>query len=226
VIIDVLIVLVVAATAWLGFQRGLVQPLLAELLALGTLLVILHNRSSFAAVAAAFFHASGFLAVVVAAVMAGLMGYLGARVGGMIRKMPVVTGVDGFLGVWLQALFGIGLCYVIISGIIVMDRAFSPISTQNVNAAQLGALERELSANAFTSGAVDRHELRSFEARAARPGGVAVADLPGLSVLQGLQRDLLEPQLASSHLARLVMSVGRHIPGMGPFGPQDIPARR
>ena len=48
-IIDVLIVLVVIATAYVGFQRGLVQPLLAELFALATGLLLLRNRTGFAA---------------------------------------------------------------------------------------------------------------------------------------------------------------------------------
>jgi hypothetical protein len=226
VIIDVLIVLVVLATAWVGFQRGLVQPLMAELFALGTGLVILHNRSGFAAATQAFFHANGVLTVLIGLVIAGLMGYLGARLGGAIHKMPVVRGVDGFLGVWLQALFGVGLLYVLISGIVVMDRAFAPLTATSINAAQLQSVERQLGANPFTSGLVDGDQLRSFEARAARPGGVKVADLPGLSGLQALQRDFLRPQLTGSRLAPFVMNVGRHIPGLGPFGPGDLPGRK
>ena len=225
-IIDVLILVVVIATAWIGFQRGLVQPLLAELLALATILIILHNRSGFAAAMQALFHANGLLSALIALVLAGLMGYLGARLGGAIHKMPVVRGVDGCLGVWLQALFGIGLMYVLLSGIIVMDRAFAPLTAATVNAAQLRTLERQLGANAFTSSVVDGHDLQPFDARARKPGGVRVADLPGIGALQSVQRDVLQPQLAGSHLAPLVMNVGRRIPGLGPFGPRDLPTRR
>jgi hypothetical protein len=225
VIIDLLIVLAVVAAAWVGFQRGMVQPLLAELFALGTLLVILHNRDGFAALVQAFFRANGALAAIIAVVLAVLMGYLGARIGGAIHKMPVVRGVDGFLGLWLQVLFAIGFCYVLISGIIVTDHAFAPITSTNVNAAQLRVLERQLGSNAFTSGAVDGTALQRQERQAAKPGGVPVADLPGVSTLQGLSRDFLVPQLAGSHLAPFIMNVGRHIPGMGPFGPRDLPKR-
>src|SRR5262249_11854990 len=82
VIIDALIVLVVVGAAWVGFQRGLVQPLLAELFVLATVLILLHNRDGFAAATEALFHTGGFLAVAVAIVIAGLMGYVGARLGG------------------------------------------------------------------------------------------------------------------------------------------------
>jgi hypothetical protein len=226
VIIDLLIVVVVLVTAWVGFQRGLVQPLLAELFALATGLLILRNRDGFAALTGALFHANGFLSVLIALVLAGLMGYLGVRLGGAIHKMPVVRGVDGFLGVWLQALFGVALLYVLISGIIVLDKAFTPITAPSMNAVQLQALERQLGSNPFTSSVVDGGQLRPYDARAAKPGGVKVSDLPAVSTLQTLQRDLLEPQLAGSRLAPFVMNVGRRIPGLGPYGPRDLPARK
>jgi hypothetical protein len=224
-IIDVLILLVVVGTAWVGFQRGLVQPLLAELFALITLLVILHNRSAFVAATDALFHLGAFLAVLVALVFAGLLGYFGARIGGSIHRMPVVRGVDGFLGVWVQALFGIAICYLLISGIIITDRAFTPVTTQNVNTAQLTTLERQLSSNPFTSTVLDSRDVQIFNALAAKPGGVQLASVPGLGTLQSVGRDILEPQLAGSHLAPFVMTVGHRIPGLGSFTSRDLPRR-
>jgi hypothetical protein len=226
VIIDVLIVLVVVGAAWVGFQRGLVQPLLAELFALVTILVILHNRSAFAATTDALFHTGAFLAVIVALVRAILMGYVGARLGGSIHRMPVVRGVDGFLGVWVQALFGIAICYLLISGVIVTDRAFTPLIAPNVSAAQLRALERQLSSNLFTSTVLDGRDVQTFNTRAAKPGGVQLSDVPGLGVLQSVSRDILAPQLAGSRLAPFVMTVGHRIPGLGPYGSRDLPRRR
>jgi hypothetical protein len=226
VIIDILIVLVVIGAAWLGFQKGLVQPFLAELLALGTILVILHNRTAFLGFTQALFHANAVLAVFMALVIAVVMGYLGARLGGAIHRMPVVQGVDGFFGLGVQVLLAIAFCYVLISGIIVMKVAFTPVTGPTVNASQLTALERELASNPFTSSAVDEQDLQSFDGQAARQGGVRVADLPGIGQLEGIYRDLLQPQAAGSRLAPAVMSVGRHIPGLGHYGPKDLPRRR
>src|SRR5262245_31339943 len=134
----------------MGFQRGLLQPLLAEVLALGTLLLILHHRAGFLGLTETLFHANVVLAFLMAIVLALVMAYVGARLGGAIHKMPVVRGVDGFLGIWLQVLLGIAFCYVLISGIIVMDVAFTPITTPTVNAAQLAGLEGQLDSNPFT----------------------------------------------------------------------------
>ncbi len=224
-IFDILIVLIVVGAAWLGFQKGLIQPLLAEILGLGTLLVILHNRTGFLTLTETMFHANAVLAFFMAIVIAVIMAFVGARLGGAIRKMPVVQGVDGFVGLGLQTLFGVAFCYVLISGIIVMGTAFSPLTNPTINAAQLAALERTLSSNTFTASAVDDSELRSFTSRAAK-GGVRVADLPGIGPLQGLYSDILRPQLAGSHLAPAIMSAGRHIPGLGKYGPRDLPRRR
>ena len=224
-IIDILIVLVVIGAAWLGFQKGLIQPLLAEVLALGTLLLVLHHRTGFLQLTVALFHANAVLAVFMAIVIAVVMGYLGGRLGAAIHKMPVVRGVDGFFGLGVQVLLAVAFCYVLISGIIVMDVAFTPLTSPTVNAGQLAALERELDSNPFTSSAVDSGDLRGFEGRA-RQGGVRVADLPGIGQLQGLYRDLLQPQVAGSRLAPAIMGVGRHIPGLGRYGPKDLPRRR
>jgi hypothetical protein len=224
-IIDVLIVLVVVGAAWVGFQRGLVQPLMAELFALITLLIILHNRSAFVSATDAMFHVGAFLAVLVALVLAGVMGYFGARIGGSIHRMPVVRGVDGFLGVWLQALFGIAICYLVISGIIVSNRAFARLTAATANVTQLQSLEGALSSNPFTSTVLDGHDVQTFNARAAKPGGVQVADVPGLGTLQSLTRDVLYPQLSGSHLASFVMTVGHHIPGLGSLTSADLPRR-
>ena len=224
-IIDVLIVLVVVGAAWIGFQRGLVQPLLAELFALVTLLVILHNRSAFTSAADALVHVGAFLAVVFALVLSVAAGYLGGRLGGSIHRMPVVRGVDGFLGVWLQALFGIAICYLLISGIIVSNRAFTPLTASTVNSTQLRALERQLGSNLFTSTVLDGRDVQRFNALAAKPGGVKLEDVPGVTQLQSISRDILSPQLAGSRLAPFVMNVGRRIPGLGSFGPRDLPRR-
>lgn len=225
-IIDVLIVLIVLGAAWVAFQRGLIQPLLAELLALGTLLIIYHNRSGFLALTGAVLHANAVLAFFLALILAAVLGYAGAQVGGIIHKMPVVRGVDGFLGLWVQTIFGIGLCYLLISGMIVMDRTFTPISTPTVNVTQLQTIERQLSSNLFTAGLVDSHDLQPYQAQATKTGSVQLADLPAIGQFQNIYKDFVKPQLAGSRLAPAVMSIGHRIPGLGHLTSKDLPKRR
>lgn len=225
-IIDVLIVLIVLGAAWVGFQRGLVQPLLAEVLALGTLIFIYRNRTGFMAFTGAVLHANPILAFFLALVLASILGFAGAQVGGIIRKMPAVQGVDGFLGLWVQTIFGIALCYLLISGMIVMDKTFTPISTPTVNLSQLQDIERQLGSNLFTAGLVDSNDLQPYQAQAKKSGSVQLADLPAIGQFQTLFRDLIRPQLAGSHLAPPIMSVGHHIPGLGQYTSRDLPRKR
>jgi len=225
VIIDILVFAVVLGAAWVGFQRGLIQPLLAELLALGTLILIYRNRTGWLSLTGALFHANGVLALFLAVMLAAVLGYAGAQVGGIIRKMPVVLGVDGFLGFPVQTVFGIALCYLLISGMVVMDKTFAPISTPTVNLTQLRAIERQLSANLFTGGLVDSHDLQPYQAQAQKAGSVQVADLPAIGQFQSIYKDLLRPQLAGSHLAPPVMSIGHRIPGLGHLTSKDLPKK-
>ena len=224
-IIDILIVVVVLGAAWLGFQRGLVQPFLIELLVLGTLIIIYRNRNGFLALTGAFLHGNAVLAVFVALVLAGIMGYVGAQLGGIIHKMPVVRGADGFVGLWAQTIFGIALCYLLISGMIVMDKTFTPIKAPTVNAAQLQTIERQLGSNLFTAGLVDSHDLQPYQAQASK-GAVKLSDLPAIGQFQAVYGDFLGPQLAGSRLAPFVVNVGRHIPGLGSFSRKDLPQSR
>ncbi len=224
-IIDILIVLIVIGAAWLGFQRGFIQPFLIELLSLGALIFIYRNRNGFLDLTGAILHANAVLAFFLALALAAVMGYIGAQLGGIVHKMPVVMGPDGFAGLPGQFLFGIGLCYLLISGVIVMNKTFTPLTAPTVNATQLQVIERQLSSNLFTAGLVDSRDLQPYQAQA-KKGTVKLADLPAIGQFQSLSHDFLEPQLASSRLAPAVMSVGRRIPGLGHYTSRDIPKKR
>src|SRR5262249_53687974 len=86
-------------------------------------------------------------------------------------------------------------------------------------------IEHQLGGNAFTSAVLDGNQQATLNALAAKPGGLKLGDVAIISQLQSTTRDLLAPQLAASHLAPVVMNIGRHIPGLGPFGPTDTPKR-
>jgi len=227
VLIDLLILAVVGGAAWVGFRNGMIQPLLAEVLGLGTLFfLLLAHREGWFAFVQAVLHGNAVLAVFLALVLAVGFGYLGARLGGAIKRMPVVQGADGFFGIFLQTLIGVGFCYVLISGLIAMDKAFTP-STTTVSAVQLQGMEQRLRTNPFTASAVNSVALEPFLAQAGKPAGVRVADLPGIGALEGMYSTFLRSQLAGSHLAPAVMTVGRRLPGLGhTYTSRDLPSRR
>lgn len=222
-IIDIVIALIVLGAAWFGYQRGLLQPLLTELFALLTLLLIVGNRDAFAAIAEQLFHANALVAGLMAVVIVALVGYLGYRVGGAIHRMPAVRGVDGFFGVWFQALAAILFCYLLVSGIIVLGRALGPVvSSPTLNRSQLELVQQSLETNPFTGTLIDSRSMDRLDAQA-RGGGVRSSEIPVLGGMQGMYLDFLRPQLAGSRLAPLVLGLGQHFPGVGRYGPADIP---
>jgi len=224
VIIDILIVLMVVGAALVGFQKGFIQPLLAELLFVVTLLVLLDNRNAYLAFMQGVFHANAVIAVFVALILAAVFGYVGARLGGLVHRMPSVRGWDGFLGIIIQALVAVVIAYSIISTMIVLDRAVGPsVNNSALTLAQARGLQKELESNAFTAPLGDSADFRALLTRATKPGGAHITDAAGLNQVVTLYQDLFLPQLERSRLAPMVMGIGDHVPFFGHFGPQDLP---
>lgn len=223
-IIDILIVLMVVGAALVGFQKGFIQPLLAELLFIGTLLILLGNRNAYVAFMRGVFHANAVIAVFAALIIAAVLGYVGVRVGGLVHRMPSVRGWDGFLGIIVQALVAVVIAYGIISTMIVLDRAAGPsVNNSALTVAQAKSLQKQLESNAVTAPLGDSADFRALLAQAAKPGGAHITDAAQLNQVVTLYQDLFLPQLERSRLAPLVMRIGDHVPFVGHFGPRDLP---
>ena len=124
-IIDILVALMVLGAAFVGFQRGFIQPLLGEILFVGWLLFLLNNRDAYMTFMSGVLHANAFVAVFVALIIAGVFSYAGLRLGGIVHRMPSVRGWDGFFGVFVQALAATVLAYGLLSAMVVMDRSIA-----------------------------------------------------------------------------------------------------
>ena len=201
-IIDIFVALTVLSTAFVGFQRGFIQPLLAEILFVGTLLVLLNNRDTFLGFMKDVFHASAFIAVLAALIIATVFSYAGIRAGGIIHRMPSVRGWDGFLGVFVQALAAVVLAYGLLSAMVVVDRAVRPAANNAaLSVAQVRVLKKELDSNALTAPLGDSQDFKALLRSAAKPGGGHLTDAAQLDQVQSLYQDLFRPQLQSSRLA-------------------------
>jgi hypothetical protein len=226
VIFDILIVLAVLGAAFVGFQRGFIQPLLAEVLALGSLLILLDNRDGYLAFVSGVLRGNAAVAVVLALVIAGLLGYAGWRAGRLIHRMPSVRGWDGFLGVFVQALVAVLFLYALFSAMLVVGRAGSPSAkTGTLTAAQARLVQQQLDSNRLTAPLGQSPEFRALLRQAAKPGGARVTQAAQLNEVETTYQDLLSPQLAGSRLAPVVMGIGDHVPGYGHFGARDLPER-
>jgi hypothetical protein len=225
-IIDVLVALMVLGAAFVGFRKGFIQPLLAEILFVGSLLFLLNNRDAYMTFMGGVFHANAFIAVFAALILAAVLGYVGLRVGGIVHRMPSVRGWDGFLGVFVQALVATVLAYGLISAMVVMDKAVATtVNSTTVTVAQAHSLQKELETNSLTAPLADSREFRALLSQASRPGGGRLSNAGQLNQVLTLYTDIFRTQLQTSRLAPWVMRVGQHIPGVGHFGPKDLPRR-
>jgi len=225
-IIDIFVALMILGAAFVGFQKGFIQPLLAEVLFVGSLLLLLDNRDAYLTFVKGVLHANAFIAVFAALIIATVFSYAGIKVGGIIHRMPSVRGWDGFLGVFVQALAAVVFAYGLISAMVVVGRALRPaVNNAAVTLAQARAIRKQLEANALTAPLTDSQNFQTLLSRAAKPGGAHLTDAKQLDQIQALYQNLFRPQLQRSRLAPWVMRIGEHVPGVGHFGPADLPGR-
>ncbi len=223
--IDIAVGLALLAAIWIGYQRGVVQPLLVEIFFLLAILLIFRDRHAYMDAMQRYLHASAVLAVFLALVVAVVAGFIGGQIGATIHQMPVVRGVDGFLGVFVHAGFVVLVSYLLLSALVTLDKAFGPtLSAASLTAKQASALAAQLQSNPLTSMLVSEQDLAKLQAQAKQPGGAQMAAVPQLDQLQSLYGQFLEPQLAGSRSAPIILGIGQRIPVLGRVGPRDLPA--
>ena len=224
-ILDIVIAVVFVAAVVVGFQRGILTPLLTEIGFLGALIVILRDRQSYASLIERLVHTdTPVLPVVFAVVIALVAGFVGGQIGGRLSRLSLIRGIDGFLGVFLHALVAIVFLYFLVGALVVADEAFVPLeSAVKLTLAQVDTLRTTLDMNPVTGALGDSHSIADLQTQAKRPGGATLSSAPQLKAAELFYDDFLQPQLRSSHLAIWVLRVGSHIPFIGRVGPADLP---
>jgi len=224
-VLDIFIAVVFVAAVVIGFQRGVIAPFLAEVGFIGTLIVILLNRTPFANTIEKITHTNTpVLPVVAAVVIAIVLAYVGGFIGGRVHRMPVVRGVDGFLGLFLHTLLSVLFLYLVVGALVVANKSFTPIeSATKLSFAQVDRLREELALNPITGALGDSHSMHALQTQARGSGGATLSSAPQLKAAELFFDDFLNPQLRSSHLAIWVLRVGSHIPLAGHIGPADLP---
>jgi uncharacterized membrane protein required for colicin V production len=223
-VLDIVIAVIFVAAVVVGFQRGLLQPLLAEAAFLAALVIILRNRQGFAALIERLLHTdTPVLPVVIAVIIAIIAGFLGGQVGIRLHRMPVVRGVDGFLGVFLHALTAVIFLYLVVSALVVANLAFTPLlNAAKLTLAQVDTLRATLEMNPLTGALGDSHSMRDLQAEARSPNGATLSSAPQLKAAELFFDDFLQPQLRSSRLDVWVLRIGVRIPVIGHIGPADL----
>ena len=222
--IDIAIVVALLVAIYVGYQRGVVQPLLVEIFFLIALLIIIRDRHAYQAAMEKYLHTNAVLDVFLALIVAVVAGFVGGQIGAMIHRMPVVRGIDGFLGVFVHAGFVVLISYVLLSALVAFDKAFSPtVNAATLTVKQVQTLQSNIEGNPLAAFFVDEKDLSKLHQESTQPGGARLETVSQLSQLQNFYEQFLQPQLASSRAAPIIMSIGQKIPVIGHVGPKDLP---
>ena len=223
VIIDIIVVLVLVIALITGYQRGVIQPLLAEIFFFGTLLLVFRFHDQYTNEMQKLLHLTPVLSVFVALILAVVAGAIGGGIGGAFHRMEAIRGVDGLLGVFVHVLVTLVVVYLAVSALVVLDNAFEPaIKSASLTLSQVDQLENEILSNPITAVMVSKTDLATLKTQAAKAGGAHLDQVAGIHQLQQIYSDFIQPQLHGSRIVPYVLGFGRHLPFIGHVGPSDL----
>ncbi len=222
-IIDIVIVLVVVVALITGFQRGVIQPLMAEIFFFGTLLAVFRFHDQYTTEMQKLLHLTPVLSVFVALIIAVVLGAVGGAIGGMFHRMEAIRGVDGLLGVFVHGLVTLVVIYLAVSALVTLDNAFEPaLKSANLTLTQVNQLQSQILSNPITAALVSKSDLAALKAAAAKNNAAHLDSVGGIHQLQQIYTDFLQPQVHSSRIVPFILGFGSHLPFIGHVGPGDL----
>ena len=218
-----MIVLALVVALVTGFQRGVIQPLMAEIFFFGTLLAVFRFHEQYTDQMQKLLHLTPVLAVFVALILAVVLGAVGGAIGGLFHRMEAIRGVDGLLGVFVHGVVTLVVVYLGISALVTLDNAFEPaIKSANLTLAQVNQLENQVLSNPITAAMVSSSDLKALKDSAAKSNSAHLDSVAGIHQLQQIYTDFLQPQLHSSRIVPFILGFGQRLPFIGRVGPDDL----
>jgi len=216
-------VLVLVIALILGFQRGVIQPLMAEIFFFGTLLAVFRFHDQYTTEMQKLLHLNAVLSVFVALILAVIMGAIGGAIGGAFHRLEAIRGVDGLLGVFVHVGVTVIVVYLALSALVTLDNAFQPVlKSASLTLTQVNQLENQILSNPITSAMVSKSDMQTLKNNAVKNNAAHLDSVGGIHQLQQIYSDFLQPQLHSSRTVGVILSIGRHLPFIGHVGPSDL----
>jgi len=223
VILDILIVVIIAVSLFLGYQRGVIQPLMAEIFFFGTLLVVFRFHDQYTAQVDKLLHLNAVVAIFLALILAVIMGAIGGAIGGAFHRVEAIRGIDGLLGIFVNAVVTLVVIYLAISALVALDNAFEPtLNRASLTLQQVNDLEQWLASNPVTAAMVSKEDLQTLKDAANKPAGASIDAVAGIHQLRQIYVDFLQPQLHGSRTVPFILGFGSKIPVIGHVGPSDL----
>jgi uncharacterized membrane protein required for colicin V production len=222
-IIDVVVVLILIVALIFGYQRGVIQPLMAEIFFFGTLLAVFRFHEGYTTAMFKYLHLNAVLAVFVALILAVVLGAIGGAIGGAFHRLEQIRGIDGLLGIFVHVLVTLVVVYLAVSALVTLDNAFEPaLKSASLTLTQVNQLEAQILSNPITAAMVSKSDLQALKTAAAKSSGAHLDSVGGIHQLQQIYTDFLQPQLHSSRTVPVILGIGQHLPVIGHVKPSDL----
>lgn len=221
--IDIAIAFLVLIALFLGYQRGVIQPLMAEIFFFGTLLLVFRFHDQYTTEMEKLVHLNAVFSVFAALIAAVILGAVGGAIGGAFHRMEAIRGIDGLLGVFVHVVVMLIVIYLGISALVTLDNAFVPtVNKANLTLDQVNQLESQILSNPITAALVSKDDLAALKKSASSASGASINSVNGIKQLDQIYTNFLEPQLHSSRAVPIILSIGQHLPLIGHVGPGDL----
>jgi len=221
--IDIAIGLLIVVALFLGYQRGVIQPLMAEIFFFGTLLLVFRFHDQYTTQMEKLVHINPVISIFVALIAAVILGAIGGAIGGAFHRMESIRGIDGLLGVFIHVVVMLVVIYLGISALVTLDNAFVPtVNKATLTLDQVNQLESTILSNPITSALVSKDDLAALKKAAETTNGANIQSINGIKQLQQIYTGFLEPQLHSSRAVPIILAIGQHLPLIGHVGPNDL----
>jgi len=221
--IDIAVGLLILLALFLGFQRGVVQPLMAEIFFFGTLLIVFRFHDQYTSEMQKIAHLNPVVSVFAALILAVILGAVGGAIGGAFHRMDAIRGIDGLLGVFVHVAVTLVIIYLGISALVTLDNAFVPtLNKATLTLAQVNDLENKILSNPITAAMVSKEDLAALKSAAEKTNAAHLDSIGGIHQLQLFYTGFFEPQLHSSRTVPIILSIGHRLPFIGHTGPDDL----
>ena len=222
-VIDIAVAVLILIALFLGYQRGVIQPLMAEIFFFGTLLLVFRFHDQYTSEMEKIAHLNAVISIAVALIAAVILGAVGGAIGGAFHRMEAIRGIDGLLGIFVHVVVMLVVIYLGISALVTLDNAFVPTVNQaSITLTQVNQLESVILSNPITAALVSKDDLASLKKAAQTTSGANIESINGIKQLRQIYTGFLEPQLHSSHTVPIILSIGQHLPLIGHVGPGDL----
>ncbi len=222
-IIDIIVAILLIVALIVGYQRGVIQPLMAEIFFFGTLLVVFRFHDQYTNEMQKLLHLNAVLSVFVALILAVILGAVGGAIGGAFHRMQAIRGVDGLLGIFVHGVVTLVVVYLAVAALVTLDNAFEPaLRTATLTLSQVNQLENVMLSNPITAAMVSKSDMNALKAAASKASGARLDSVGGIHQLQQIYSDFVQPQLHSSRTVPVILGIGHHVPVIGRVGPNDL----